>query len=82
MPIDMEPKSGPVVPTAVNEGDYADATESYTGWCTTCKEFTREHTEPDAEGYKCPVCDGLTVIGAEDALLLGHITFKENADGD
>lgn len=82
MPIDMEPKTGPVVPAEVNEADYADATESYTGWCTTCKDFTRDSTEPDAENYRCPVCKLWTVIGAENALLMGHITFEENADGD
>jgi Zn finger protein HypA/HybF involved in hydrogenase expression len=63
------------MPTQVAEADYLSAVESYTGWCTTCKEFTREQTEPDAEGYDCPVCEENTVIGAEDALLQGLIEF-------
>ena len=65
--------------TAVNQADYEQAVEDYTGWCTTCKDFTRECTEPDAEDYDCPACEENTVIGAEDALIRGLITFKENS---
>lgn len=66
-------------PTKVAEADYADAVENYMGWCTSCKEFTRENTEPDAEGYDCPQCEQNTVIGAEDALVHGHIEFEDAA---
>ena len=59
----------------ITQAEYEDATGNYLGWCTVCEEFTREHTEPDAEGYDCPKCEGLTVVGAEDALLTGAITF-------
>lgn len=62
--------------TEVEEVDYHEATESYTGWCTECREFTRECTEPDAEGYDCPQCRGRTVVGAEQALIMGLIIFK------
>ena len=62
-------------PCVVTEADYFDATENYLGWCTGCKEFTRDCTEPDAHGYSCPKCECYTVIGAEDALLAGEITF-------
>lgn len=62
-------------PVLVNAEDFADATENYIGWCTSCQEFTRESTEPDAEGYDCPQCDQRTVIGAEDALITGKITI-------
>ena len=60
-------------PVQVLEEDYIDATENYRGWCTGCEEFTRDCTEPDAEGYDCPQCDENTVIGAEDALISGLI---------
>lgn len=66
--------------TKVSEADYLDATDSYTGWCTVCKEFTRDCTEPDAEGYECPDCGQNTVIGAEDALLRGLIVFGEEEE--
>lgn len=64
--------------TAVNQADYLEATGSYLGWCTECEEFTRDCTEPDATGYDCPECRGDTVVGAEQALLEGLFTFKED----
>jgi len=62
-------------PSVINEVDYAEATESYTGWCTVCREFTRSNTEPDAEEYDCPKCGQKSVMGAEQALLSGNIIF-------
>ena len=64
-------------PVLVSPSDYHDAVESYTGYCPDCQRFTRETTEPDAEDYDCPVCDGRRVVGAEQALLIGMIEFKE-----
>jgi Zn finger protein HypA/HybF involved in hydrogenase expression len=64
----------------IHEADYAEATDSYQGWCRHCKEFTRENTEPDAENYDCPVCEKKSVVGAEQALLLGLIELKFNED--
>jgi len=60
----------------VSEADYLDAAESYLGWCQDCKEFTTSHVEPDAVGYKCDMCDQPQVVGAEQALLMGIITFR------
>lgn len=47
--------------------------ENYYGWCTTCRDFTRATTEPDAEKYNCPTCDGFTVYGAELAMMKGWL---------
>lgn len=55
--------------------EYQEACDSYTGWCTTCEQFTRECTEPDAEGYDCPVCKENTVMGAEQALISMEISI-------
>ena len=55
--------------TKISRGEYEVATRGYQGWCTACCDFTRDSTEPDAEGYDCPVCGGDTVVGAEQALL-------------
>jgi len=63
--------------TKIREADYMDANDSYTGWCTFCKEFTRSCTEPDAEGYDCPVCQRRDVVGAEQALIMGLFEFEE-----
>jgi Zn finger protein HypA/HybF involved in hydrogenase expression len=62
--------------TKIHEAEYAEAQESYQGWCTACKKFTRDMTEPDAEDYDCPVCDQRTVVGAENALIMGLIDFE------
>lgn len=63
---------------AIHQAEYEQARNDYLGWCSTCEEFTREATEPDAEGYDCPKCEGLTVIGAENALMEGCFTFLED----
>ena len=62
-------------PILVSRADYAEACESYTGWCTTCESFTTGCVEPDAHDYECEVCGENTVMGAEDALMEGEITI-------
>lgn len=62
--------------TPINESDYVDATESYQGWCRSCKAFTHDSAEPDARNYECPECGKREVFGAEEALLMGLITFN------
>lgn len=59
----------------VTQNEYAMAARDYIGWCTSCHEFTRDCTEPDAEEYDCPKCEQNTVMGAEQALLTGEIWF-------
>ena len=61
----------------VNESEYLEATESYTGWCPLCKEFTTGSVEPDAQNYKCEMCGENSVMGAEEALMAGEIEFTE-----
>ena len=63
-------------PINITEEEYREATANYSGWCTTCREFTREETEPDAEEYECPVCEENTVMGAEQALLTEEIEIE------
>jgi len=59
--------------TQISEVDYVDATENYMGFCTECCEFTMSGVEPDAEEYHCEECEGDTVVGAENALIMGLI---------
>jgi len=59
----------------VSEHDYLEARDSYFGWCPNCCAFTRECTEPDAEGYDCPECEKNVVVGADQAILVGLIWF-------
>lgn len=53
--------------------EYQDMADSYQGYCTLCEAFTRDCTEPDAEEYDCPDCGENSVMGAEQAILLGEI---------
>ncbi len=62
--------------TVIKEEDYAEATESYQGWCNHCKAFTNYNVEPDARKYTCETCSNPTVFGAEQALLEGMVTFE------
>lgn len=62
--------------TLVSASSYKRACENYRGFCTVCKKFTRYMTEPDAENYDCPKCQGNTVMGAEQALLTFTIDIK------
>jgi predicted RNA-binding Zn-ribbon protein involved in translation (DUF1610 family) len=59
--------------TKVSYEDFLRADSDYIGWCTTCKDFTREETEPDAECYDCPECGEDTVMGTENALMTGEV---------
>jgi hypothetical protein len=67
----------------VAEEAFGDACQEDAGWCPACRDFTHESTEPDACGYECPECGEPVVVGAEDALLAGLLTFTStsaNAD--
>jgi hypothetical protein len=62
--------------TIVSEEDFVDASDNYIGWCTICKKFTRDQTEPDARFYNCDQCgDPHSVVGAEEALISCLIEF-------
>lgn len=63
----------PVVETA----RWEEARDNYEGWCTSCQEWTRGETEPDAIEYDCPDCGGETVIGAEEALIEDVIELSD-----
>jgi hypothetical protein len=52
---------------------FADALERHERFCTTCREFTRKSTGPDACGEECPACGQRTVYGAEEVLMAGFI---------
>jgi Zn finger protein HypA/HybF involved in hydrogenase expression len=53
-----------------NADEWLAHANAYEGYCTKCKDWTREQTEPDAEGYDCPECKQLTVVGSDVYLLL------------
>lgn len=53
----------------IDEAELMYAEENNMGYCTSCEEFTRECTEPDAENYSCPVCEKHTVQGVLNYLI-------------
>jgi hypothetical protein len=68
------------VPVSYDFPIFKEYCENHGGFCVTCRGFTRHECEPDAVGYECPQCGGLTVMGAETAMISGHIEFKEDLD--
>jgi len=61
----------------VSEEEYWKACDEHQGWCTACEDFTNYGVESDAEKYICENCDHATVMGAEQAMLLGYIHVEE-----
>jgi hypothetical protein len=59
--------------TQITEDEYVYATENYMGFCTECCDFTMHEVEPDAEECHCEGCENDTVVGAEQALIMGLI---------
>ena len=68
---------GEKMKTIITAEEFTDATENNIGFCTSCCAFTRDNTEPDAEGYDCPSCNLNTVIGAEFALIKDLFELEE-----
>ena len=63
--------------TKVTREDYQQACDDSMGFCTVCKSFTRECTEPDAEDYDCDCCgEETSVVGAENALIMNLIELE------
>jgi hypothetical protein len=58
---------------SIGQRAFQTACDTYRGYCTSCKKFTRGECEPDSEFYDCPRCKGKTVMGAEQALLVGEL---------
>jgi Zn finger protein HypA/HybF involved in hydrogenase expression len=56
--------------------------ENNAGYCKKCDAITSEDVEPDAEGYECPDCGNMTVMGIDSALTLEHIEITEELDED
>lgn len=56
--------------------DFLEYSDSYSGMCIKCKAIQDGGCEPDAEGYKCLECGANSVMGIENALLMGHVNIK------
>ena len=64
----------------MTEEEYHSYTNDFAGYCTSCKDVTNHSgVEGDAEGYECEECGESTVMGVEQALLMGHISITGRA---
>jgi hypothetical protein len=62
----------------MREEEFAKYEAEDAGYCTFCKEVTMDSgVEPDAEDYLCPKCKDYTVMGMQQALAMGFISFDE-----
>ena len=62
----------------VSEDEFSEIVENgMGGFCIDCAEFY-ERVEPDAERYRCDICQVNSVYGAEMLLLQGDLKFKED----
>ena len=48
--------------------------DDYNGICLVCGEIRYGGVEPDARGYPCEACETDTVVGLQEALLMGRIS--------
>jgi len=48
--------------------------EDYNGICLICGEIRYGGVEPDARGYPCESCATSTVVGLQEALLMGRVS--------
>jgi hypothetical protein len=66
----------------ITEARLREALDNYEGWCVTCQDWTRDQTEPDAQGYDCPACERKTIVGAEIVLFRGLALIVDDSKGD
>jgi hypothetical protein len=60
----------------LTQEEFHERVDNYDGICLTCSEWNFGGIEPDAEEYKCEFCENNSVIGAELALILGHLNIE------
>ena len=61
-----------------SEDEFLQHQDMYDGLCLACGEWTCGGVEPDARNYECPSCHARKVCGAEEALMMGSLTFGED----
>jgi len=62
----------------ITEQEYLASNTEQAGFCSNCQEFTQNGVEPDAQNYNCEECGESTVMGTEQALVMGLIDIGEN----
>lgn len=62
---------------SIHANEYREYSNMSYGICVACGEWV-ECVEPDATGYPCGSCGENQVMGAEEALLAGHLDIKDD----
>ena len=63
----------------LTEHEYRTYCRDYDGYCPKCDEVTVwGGVEPDAEGRHCEQCESITVVGIEQAMIMGLIDVQED----
>jgi len=57
----------------MTERVYMKHCDEYNGICTKCGAIRHGETEPDAEGYPCRKCETDSVVGIENAMIMGLV---------
>mgnify|MGYP000057405595 CR=1 FL=1 len=68
-----------VKPIQISEGEYANLSENYGGFCVECSGVAYG-VEPDARQYECESCGARAVYGVEELLIRGIIRFTEETE--
>ena len=66
-----------IEPITITYDGYLMMTDSYDGICLACGEICEGGCEPDAMNYECFHCGEYKVMGAEFAMMSGHIEIEE-----
>ena len=54
--------------------EYQESRDDCAGYCVDCDAITNtSDVEPDAEDYECESCGNDTVMGIEQALVIGYL---------
>ena len=61
----------------VDEDAFRSHCEEYGGWCLACG-LEAYGVEPDARRYTCEGCGEPAVYGADEALIMGAVTFGDD----
>jgi len=56
--------------------------DSFSGWCFNCGDWTHDNCEPDARNYECPECERKTVFAAEEILISQLFIYDEPEEED
>jgi len=61
----------------MTEEEFIQHRDDCNGICLHCKEVVYGGVEPDAERYRCEICEQDEVYGIEQLMLMGYIEITD-----